>query len=63
MGSQDPGDPLTYEPEVCLVTSREWLQGQIPALRGQPWVPGPQVQMQSWVMPGVVPVQGGAGGL
>lgn len=57
MGSQDPGEPLTYDPEACLVTSRECLQGQIP----QPWVPGPQAQLQLWVRPGVVPVQGGAG--
>lgn len=53
MGSQDPGEPLTYDPEVCLVTSRECLQGQIPVLRGQPWVPGPQAQLQLWVRPGV----------
>lgn len=57
VGSQDPGEPLTYDPEVCLVTSRECLQGQIP----QPWVPGPQAQLQLWVRPGVGPVQGGAG--
>lgn len=30
MGNQAPAEPLTFEPEVCLVTSWGCHQGQIP---------------------------------
>lgn len=58
MGSQAPAEPLTFEPEVCLVISWGCHQGQIPVPREQTWVSA-VAQLKFWVVPGVVPVQGG----